>query len=606
MKTPTRLFDFVYYQKNHNPLKKSMGRRGADGKWIFYSTGELIDMAERAASGLLDLGLEKGDRIAISSYKNRPEWIIMDLAAQMAGMVSVTLYPTISPREYEFILNDSQCKLAFCGANDLYEKLKKAQPNVPSLQEIYKFDKEGDLPYWQTIFSEKNKGQVEKIKEAAKAEELATIIYTSGTTGNPKGVMLSHNNITYVVNETSKLLPVNAGENTLSFLPLCHIFERAVAYSYLYKSASTHFTGTDNLSGPTGDLANVQPYFFSTVPRLLEKVYEAIYNKGLQLTGFKKKLFFWALSLTDNYDINKGTSGFNWKIADKLIFSKWRAALGGNVRGIVTGAAPCPVKIMQVFNAAGIPVREGYGLTETSPTLTVNTYEKNGAMLGSVGPVLKGVEIKIDTSDGDYRPGEGEILAHGPNVMMGYYNNPEANAKVFKEMGGKRWFCTGDIGKFVDGPGGKQFLKITDRKKELLKTSGGKYVAPAPIEGRMKEDFLIEQMMVVGDKKKFVSALIVPSEEALKNWCKDHNVEWKGLDEMCKHDDVCNCYQDIINKYNPDFSHIEQVKKFKLISKQWLPNHPDGSDAELTPTLKLKRRVITEKFSKEIDEMYNV
>ena len=606
MTTPTRLFDYVYYQKNNHPLQKSMGRRGADGSWVFYSTDELIDMAERAASGLLDLGLQKGDRVAISAYKNRPEWIIMDLAAQMAGMVSVTLYPTISPREYEYILNDSQSKVAFCGANDLFEKLKIARENVKSLSGIYKFDKEKYLPYWQSIFSEKNKEQVEKIKSEIKLEDLATLIYTSGTTGNPKGVMLSHKNITYVVNETSKLLPVNAGENTLSFLPLCHIFERAVAYSYLYKSASVHFTGTDNLAGPSGDLADVQPYFFSTVPRLLEKVYEAIYNKGLQLTGFKKKLFFWALGLTDKYDLNKGQSGMNWKVADKLIFSKWRAALGGNVRGIVTGAAPCPVKIMQVFNAAGIPVREGYGLTETSPTLTVNTYEKNGAMLGSVGPVLKGVEIKIDTSDGDYRPDEGEILAHGPNVMMGYYNNPEANAKVFKEMDGKRWFCTGDIGKFVDGPDGKKFLKITDRKKELLKTSGGKYVAPAPIEGRMKEDFLIEQMMVVGDKKKFVSALIVPSEEALKNWCRENNVEWKGLDEMCKHDDICNCYQQIINKYNPDFSHIEQVKKFKLISKQWLPNHPDGADAELTPTLKLKRRVIREKFKREIDEMYDV
>ncbi len=548
---PTRLFDYAYFQKNNHPLEKSMGRRGADGNWIFYSTDEIIDMAERAASGLLDAGLEKGDRVAIAAYKNRPEWIIMDLAAQMAGMVSVPLYPTISPREYEYILNDSQCRLAFCGAMDLFDKLKKAQPNSPSLKGIYKFDKEKYLPYWQSIFSENNKDQVEKIKSEIKPEELATIIYTSGTTGNPKGVMLSHNNITHVINETSKLLPVNSGENTLSFLPLCHIFERAVAYSYLYKSASVHFTGTDNLSGPSGDLANVKPYFFSTVPRLLEKVYEAIYNKGLQLTGFKKKLFFWALSLADKYDLDKGQSGINWKIADKLIFSKWREALGGNVRGIVTGAAPCPVKIMQVFNAAGIPVREGYGLTETSPTLTVNTYDKGGAMLGTVGTVLKGVEIKIDTSDGDYREGEGEILAHGPNIMLGYYNNPEANAKVFKEIDGKRWFCTGDIGKFVNGPGGKKFLKITDRKKELLKTSGGKYVAPAPIEGRMKEDFLIEQMMVVGDKKKFVSALIVPSEEALKNWCKENNVEWTDLENICQHEMVCECYQKIINKYQP-------------------------------------------------------
>lgn len=603
---PTRLFDYVYFQKTNHPLEKSMGRRGADGKWIFYSTAEMIDLAERAASGLLDLGLQKGDRIAIAAYKNRPEWVVMDLAAQMAGMVSVPLYPTISPREYEFILNDSQCKLAFCGALDLYDKLKKAQPNSPSLQEVYKFDKEEGKPYWQSIFSEKNKGQVEKIKAAIQSDDLATIIYTSGTTGNPKGVMLTHRNIVHVINETSAMMPINSGDSVLSFLPMCHIFERAAAYCYLNKSVSVYFTGTDNLSGPSGDLMEVKPAFFTTVPRLLEKVYEAIYNKGLQLTGFKKNLFFWALSLADNYDLEKGQSGINWKIADKLIFSKWREALGGNVRGIVTGAAPCPVKIMQVFNAAGIPVREGYGLTETSPTLTVNTYDKGGAKLGTVGSVINGVEILIDDSDGDYKEHEGEILAHGPNIMLGYYNNEEANQKVFKEIKGKRWFCTGDIGKFVDGPGGNKFLKITDRKKELLKTSGGKYVAPAPIEGRMKEDFLIEQMMVVGDKQKFVSALIVPSEEALKNWCKENNVEWTSLENICQHEKVCSCYQEIINKYNPDFSHIEQVKKFTLISRPWLPNHPDGSDAELTPTLKLKRRVITEKFKSEIDKMYGV
>ncbi len=604
---PTRLFDYIYLQKENHPLEKSMGRRAADGKWLFYSTDEIIDMAERAASGLIGAGLEKGDRIAISSYKNRPEWVVMDLAAQMAGMVSVPLYPTISPREYEYILNDSECKMAFCGAMDLYDKLLKAQPNVPSLKAIYKFDKEEGKPYWQSTFSEENLDAVEKTKAAVKPDDLATIIYTSGTTGNPKGVMLTHANIVHVINETSAMMPISSGENVLSFLPLCHVFERAASFCYINKAISVHFTGTDNLSGPTGDMADVKPAFFTTVPRLLEKVYEAIYNKGLALQGSKKKLFFWALSLADNYELNKKPTGLDaikWKIADKLIFSKWRAALGGNLKGIVTGAAPCSYKILQVFNAAGIRVREGYGLTETSPTLTVNNFEKNGAHLGSVGSTIDKVEIKIDDSDGDYKENEGEILAHGPNIMIGYYNNPEANAKVFKEIDGKRWFCTGDIGKFVTGAGGNKFLKITDRKKELLKTSGGKYVAPAPIENRFKESFLIEQMMVVGDRQKFVSALIVPSEPALQSWCAENGVEWSDLESACKHEKVCDCFQEIINKYNPDFSHIEQIKKFSLISKPWLPSHEDGADAELTPTLKLKRRVISEKFKSDIDRIY--
>ncbi|MEM9921740.1 MAG: long-chain fatty acid--CoA ligase [Bacteroidota bacterium] len=603
---PVRLFDYLYFQKEKNPLGRSMGQRNDKGDWVFYSTEQIADTAEKVASGLIDLGLEKGDRVAISSYKNRPEWTIMDLAIQMAGMVSVPLYPTISPTEYEFILNDSSCKLAFCGAFDLYDKLQTAKANVPSLQAIYTFDVQDGRPHWESIFSDANKEEVEKRMAAAEPDDLLTLIYTSGTTGRPKGVMLTHRNIGHVVEETASMLPADAGDPVLSFLPLCHIYERTVSFSYLKNCVSVYYTGTTNLAGPTGDLASVKPIFFTTVPRLLEKVYEAIYNKGLQLTGLKKKLFFWALNMTDSYELGMDQSGLKWRIADKLIFSKWREALGGQLNGIVTGAAPCPKKIMQVFCAAGIPIREGYGLTETSPTLTVNTFYEGGAVIGAVGYALKGVDLMLDREEWDYKEGEGEILAHGPNVMQGYYNNPEANAKVFKEIDGKRWFRTGDIGKFVDGPGGKKFLKITDRKKELLKTSGGKYVAPAPIENRMKEDFLIEQMMVVGDKKKFVSALIVPAEDALKNWCSENGVHWTSMDEVCQNERVYAQYQRVIDQYNPDFNHVEQVKRFKLISKQWLPLHPDGSDAELTPTLKLKRRVIRKKFQAEIDEMYAV
>lgn len=534
--------------------------------------------------------------------------MIMDFAVQMAGLVSIPLYPTISSGEYEYILNDAEVKAAFCGGLNLYGKLSNAQKKVPGLDHIYCFDKESGNPFWEDMFDTTELAKLEKIQQGVKGEDLVTIIYTSGTTGNPKGVMLTHGNIMHVVLKTSIILPARSGEKVLSFLPLCHIFERAASFAYFHNNASIYFCGTDNLSGPDGDLLDVKPVAFTTVPRLLEKIYEAIYNKGLSLEGTKRKLFFWALGLTDDYSLDQKLSlgsKLKWRIADKLVFSKWRAALGGNVRMIVTGAAPCPIKIMRVFCAAGINVREGYGLTETSPTLTINTLELHGAMLGTAGSAIAGVELYIDQTAGDdYNEDEGEVLVIGPNVMLGYYKKPEINSQIFKIIDGRKWFCTGDIGKLVKGPDGKKFLKITDRKKELLKTSGGKYVAPAPIENRIKEEFLIEQMMVIGDEQKFVSALIVPAEDALKNWCAQKKLEWTNLDEMIRHDRVIKQYQKLINKYNPEFSHIEQIKKFRLISSPWLPLHMDNSEAELTPTLKLKRRVIREKFKTEIAEMY--
>ncbi len=601
-----RLFDFIYNQQATHPLEKSFGGKDENGEWYFYSTDELIKIAERAASGMITDGILPGDKIAIVSYKNRPEWTIMDLAIQFAGGVSVPLYPTISSREYEYILNQAEVKMAFCGGQDLYSKLSAARPNIATLDKIYTFEQVDGKPYWEDIFDEKHLERTEEIRQKTKGDDLATIIYTSGTTGNPKGVMLSHTNITHVVKETAMVLTFDSGESTLSFLPLCHIFERAVSYAYMYKCASTHYTGLDNLGGPDGDLAHVKPVCFSTVPRLLEKVYEAIYNKGLALEGVKKKLFFWALSLTDDFDLYEKRSILSkvkWAVADKLIFSKWREALGGNVKLIVTGAAPCPLKMLKVFNAAGIPVREGYGLTETSPTLTVNTMEKYGACLGTVGQVINGVELYIDASEGDYGEDEGEILARGPNITQGYYKSPEANDKAFKEIDGKKWFRTGDVGKYITKHN-HQYLKITDRKKELLKTSGGKYVAPAPIENRIKEDFLVEQIMVVGDRQKYVSALIVPAEPALKDWCKNNGVEWKNLKEVVSNEKVIARYQEILDKCNPEFSHVEQIKNFKVLPITWLPNHPDGAEAELTPTLKLKRRVILKKFEHEIEAMY--
>lgn len=603
---PTRLFDFIHYQKEHFPQAQAIGGRSSSGEWVYYSTDEVIEKANQVSRGLIALGVKPGDKIALVVYKNRPEWTIMDLGLQQIGAINVPVYPTISPAEYEYIFNDAGVKLCFAGEGDLYDKVNTAKPHVATLENIYTLDRQEGRPYWEDIFKAEGQEEVEQRKAAIQPAEMATIIYTSGTTGNPKGVMLSHNNIVSNVKAVKAYLPIKTGEIALSFLPLCHIFERTAAYSFVYNGINIVFTGTENLGGETGDLQAIKPHFFTTVPRLLEKVYEKIYNKGLELTGLKNSLFFWALGLTDTYDYDKQFSGLTaiqWGIADKLIFSKWREALGGRVKGILTGAAPCPVKIMRVFSAAGIPIREAYGLTETSPGLTFNRYEPSGAYMGTVGLPFPDVEIRIDTA-GDYREGEGEIIAKGPNIMMGYYNKPEETAKVIEEIDGERWFRTGDVGTWVTNAKGSKFVKITDRKKELLKTSGGKYVAPAPIESLCKEDFLIEQIMVVGDKRKFVSALIVPSPEALENYCKNTGIKWTSLQDAVQNDRVIAHYQQIIDGLNPRFSKIEQIKKFTILPTTWDATKEDGSEAELTPTMKLKRRVILEKFAKQIELMY--
>ena len=602
----TRLFDYINKQFDEGTLEKFAGNKTEQG-WKFYSTSEVIMLSRKLASGLIDLGVEKGDKIGIVVYKNRPEWLITDLAIQYIGAIGVPMYPTISSREYEYIMNEAEVKVCFIGTGDLYDKVSAAQAHVNSLKHIICFDKQGGRPFWLDYMNDTNLELVEKISQTVQSEDLATIIYTSGTTGNPKGVMLSHQNIISVVESCCELLPVRKGDRVLSFLPLCHIFERAVLYVYTSIGAEIYFTGTDNLGGESGDLVAVKPNFFTTVPRLLEKVYEKIYNKGMALTGLKKKLFFWALNLTDDFEHDKtytGLEGLKRKIADKLIFSKWRAALGDNVKSIATGAAACPAKIARVFSAAGITITEGYGLTETSPVLTLNHYYGGSNKIGTVGVPLEMCDIVIDRSEGDYNEGEGEIIAAGPNIMMGYYKQPQQTEEVFKKYNGKTYFRTGDIGTFVDGPNGQKYLKITDRKKELLKTSGGKYVAPAPIESLLKEDFLIENVMVVGDHKKFVSAIIVPSQDALKAWCEEHHVEWTSLDDIIHNETVLSRYQHAIDKINVNFSHIEQIKKFALIPTTWEATRNDGTESELTPTMKLKRRVILSKFADAIDKLY--
>lgn len=601
----TRLFEHIQNQFDEGIIQQSIGAK-IDGKWTYYNTSEIIKLARELASGLVTQGIKPGDKVGIVVYKNRPEWVIADLAIMYIGAIGVPMYPTISTREYEYIMNEAEVKICFVGDGDLYDKVSLAQAKVESLKEIICFDKQGGRPYWENYCTTTNLEQVEHYSQQVKGNDLATIIYTSGTTGNPKGVMLSHENIQSIVDSCQLYLPIVRGDKVLSFLPLCHIFERAVIYMYMMKGVSVHFTGTDNLGGEGGDLQDVKPHFFTTVPRLLEKVYEKIYGKGMDLTGAKKKLFFWALSLTDSFEHGRSLGfldNIKFGIADKLIFSKWRAALGGNIKSIATGAAACPAKIARVFSAAGITITEGYGLTETSPVLSLNRFD-GANKIGTVGPVLEIVDLKFLNDNNEVVQTEGEIIVAGPNIMMGYYKQPEQTDAVFMDINGKRYFKTGDIGTLVDGPKGIKYLKITDRKKELLKTSGGKYVAPAPIESLLKEDFLIDQAMVVGDDKKFVSALITPAVDTLKSYCESESIEWTSLDKVLENPKVIERIQQTVNDVNKNFGHVEQIKKFALLPVTWEPVKADGSDSELTPTLKLKRRVISAKHIDAIERLY--
>jgi long-chain acyl-CoA synthetase len=603
-----RLFDIPAYQKKNYTLKESLTGMHVSGKTYSYSTDEFISLVNRVSLGLLQMGVKSGDKIALISYNNRPEWNILDIGMMQIGAINVPVYPTISPSDYVYIFNDASVKYCIVGHGDLLEKVKTAQKDIPSLQAIFTFDEVDakdqkdangtEVNHWEFILSGSNDfSSVEKMKDSIKTEDVATIIYTSGTTGNPKGVVLTHNNIATNVRDVLPFIPLNASEIALSFLPLCHVFERTVTYAYMAKGVNIVYA--KDLDTLSETLQAIKPHFFTTVPRLLEKVYEKMINNVKKDSKLKQKIFFWALGLTEKYDYDWKPGGFTalqWTIADKLVFSKIRARLGGRMKGIVTGAAACPRRMAQFFSAIGIPIREGYGLTETSPAISINLFVPYQAMLGSVGPVLPSVQVKIN-EDSSYGPGEGEILVKGPTVMQGYYNKPEQTAEVMTADG---WFMTGDIGKIVENKKGVKFIKITDRKKELLKTSGGKYVAPTPIESKLKEDLLIEQVIVVGDNRKFVSVVIQPTFDSLKNWCDENGVEYgTDLNKVLQHPKVLAYYQKVIEDFNPLFGKVEQVKKFCLVPDVW-----SVQTGELTPTMKLKRRVVMNKYETEIEKMY--
>ena len=603
-----RLFEYLYDQLERYPQEQAFGHK-TNGQWVYYSTAQMVQMVNRLSAGLLQMGLRPGDKVATVVYKTIPEWVALDFALMQIGVLNVPMYPTISAREYAYILEESEAQYWVVGEGDLLEKVAQAQTKLTGLKEIFTFNDHSTARSWEALMApaDADLSAVERIKDSVRLDDVATLVYTSGTTGNPKGVMLTHRNISFNVETMRNNIPIEPGQKGLSFLPVSHIFERAVVYAYTAYGASVVFVGTDNLGGEQGDLRTVKPHFFTSVPRLLEKVYEKIYGKGLELKGLKRALFFGALKLAEHWEFDRpftGWRGIQWRFYQKMIFSKWREALGGNLRGIITGASACPMHIMRTFNAAGVPVREGYGLTEIAPGIAFSRFHPGGAMLGTIGPLLEGVEVRIEAG-AEFRPGEGEVLAKSPGVMEGYYKQPEKTAEMIRYIDGARWLATGDVGTLVDGPNGVKFLKITDRKKELLKTSGGKYIAPTPIESLLKEHYLVEQVMVVGENLKFVSALIVPSLEGLQNWCSKNNLTWTSIQDALQNPAILDRYQKLIDRINPHLSHHEQIKKFVLLPATWETIKSDGTEAELTPSMKLKRRVITQKFAKEIEKMYN-
>jgi len=585
---PTRLFDFIDHQNEHAPLEKAFTTK-YNGVWESLNTQQFCDQAHQISRALLNLGIESQDKIAMISSTNRTEWNLIDVGLLAIGAVNVPIYPTISSEDYEYILNHSESQYCFVSDQEVYDKIVTIKDKVKSLKKIYSFDTIKGCPNWKELLemgaASDQDAAVKKRKAAVLPTDLATIIYTSGTTGTPKGVMLSHNNVVSNVLASSKRLPLNIGEaSALSFLPICHIFERVILYIYMYNSVSVYFA--ESLDKIADNLREIKPNVMTAVPRLLEKVYDKIYARGAELTGIKQKLFYWAVNIGlqyEPYGKNGAWYEFKLKIAKKLILSKWQEALGGNLELIASGSAALQPRLARIFTAAGMTLVEGYGLTETSPVISVNDMRNNYFKIGSVGQIIDGVTVNIAE--------DGEILCKGPNVMMGYYKEPQKTAEV---MTGD-FFHTGDIGE-IDAHG---FLKITDRKKEMFKTSGGKYIAPQVIENQMKQSLFIEQIMVVGENRKMPTALIQPNIEYITQWLKSKGIQTNSIDEACKESDLITAIKEDINSHNTNFGTWEQIKKFELIPEEW------SIDAgHLTPTMKLKRKVVKEKYNDIIEKMY--
>jgi len=586
-----RTFDILDKCLQEFPRKDALG--GKDSKdWYVYSTAEYVEKSHQFAMGLMALGLKKGDKVATVTT-NRPEWNFADMGLAMTGIVHVPIYPTIGDEEYSYILEHAEIHLLLVGDRKLYEKLSPIAARLPEIAHLYTFeDVEGVRNFDEILelgksHQEELKEQLEQIKKDVDPEDLATIIYTSGTTGVPKGVMLTHTNLVSNFVAHSKMHNLGKDHRVISFLPLCHVYERSVNYHFQYKGMGIYYVG--NLGQIVSAIKEIKPHMFNSVPRLLERVYDGFVSKGKELKGLKKVIYFWALNLTRHFEYNKKYNFFlkiRIKLADKLIYSKWREALGGNIVYVVSGGAALQPRIARVLGMAGMLNLEGYGLTETSPVIAVNNPNTKVMKVGTVGEILPGVELKF----GD----DGEILVKGPGVMKGYYKAPDLTAEVIDEDG---WFHTGDIGILDEG----KYLKITDRKKEMFKLSGGKYIAPQMIENKMKASFFIEQVMVIGASEKFASALISPNFAYLHDWCSQRKIHFQDNEDLIHKTEVLAQLQKEVAAINKTLGEHEEIKRFRLVNDEWTPQ-----SGELSPTLKLKRNYVAAKYKTIIDEIYSV
>ncbi|ADV47459.1 AMP-binding protein [Cellulophaga sp. E16_2] len=587
MQNITRLFDFPYYQLEKYNLEKSLVTK-TDGKWVATSTKEYLEKANTISRALLRLGVKPNEKIALISSENRTEWNIMDIGILQLGAQNVPIYPTISEDDYAYVLNHSEATYCFVSCADVYEKIKKIRHEVPNLKEVYSFNQLEDCKNWSEVLElgkdTTNQNEVDALKEAVKSTDLATLIYTSGTTGKPKGVMLSHENIVSNALGSFKRIPIELGKSrALSFLPLCHVYERMLIYLYQYCGSTIYYAPIDQISEYAQE---TKPHVMTAVPRLLEKVYDKIIAKGTSLTGIKKKLFFWSVDIGLHYE-PYGKNGWWYEqklaLARKLIFSKWKAALGGELSVMASGSAALQPRLARIFNAAEFGVMEGYGLTETSPVVSVNDMRNGGFRIGTVGKPIDRTEVKIES--------DGEICIKGPQVMLGYFKD---DAKT-KEVIINGYFHTGDIGE-IDADG---FLKITDRKKEMFKTSGGKYVAPQLLENRFKQSRFIDQIMVIGEGEKMPAAFIQPDFEFIKNWAKIHNVTITSNEDLVKNEKVIARIQEEVDDANTNFAKWETVKQFRLTPDAW-----SVENGHLTPTLKLRRKIVKEKYVELYNDIY--
>ncbi|MGV9013071.1 MAG: AMP-dependent synthetase/ligase [Flavobacteriales bacterium] len=574
---PSRIFDLLDRQLADFPQEVCVASK-VDGKWHAYSTAEVIETAEKLALGLKALGIRPGDKVAIASG-NRSEWSIVDQALLRMGAINIPIYPTSSVEDYAYVLHHADVRVFFVSNAELHAKAEAAAPQVPGMKHIFTFDRLDGLPHWSMLLNEgeEKRAELELEKATVKGSDLATIIYTSGTTGKPKGVMLSHHNILSNVVASAERLPVEVGTRCVSFLPLCHIYERMLMYLYQRTGMGIHFL--ENYEHIGENIKDVRPHVFTAVPRLLEKIYDSILAKGEALTGIKRKLFFLSIQVGEEYDVHGKSLWYRWKLAlmRKLVFSKWREALGGEVLCVASGSAALLPRLARIFNAAGIPVMEGYGLTETSPVVSVNDARNDGLRFGSVGRPIRDVQVRIAA--------DGEILVKGPNVMMGYYKEPGLTAEVLDPDG---WFHTGDIGELDSD----NFLKITDRKKEMFKTSGGKYVAPQVIENKLRASRFIEQAMVVGENRKFPAVMVLPSFAFLKDWCTLKDIPFTSREEVLKDPRVVARIQQEVDEVNTGLGHWEQVKKVALLHEDWTVE-----GGEFTPSMKLRRKPILAKYA---------